>query len=235
MLPSIEQLLVVQDRDQKLKAFRTELSALPLQKQRIEHAFASGTATFEQLKQRSRDLEVQRRHLELGVKTRQDQVARYRSQQMQTRKNEEFQALGNEIARVEREIVGLEDQEIELMEEAEQLQQKVKEAEKAFHASKAQTDQQLAALKVKHETLQTHIAELETERAELARNVDPALLFQYNRLFTSKGGDAVVPIQHEVCMGCHMKNTTTLAHRAKLGREVVTCEQCGRLLYWQGD
>src|SRR3954465_1174821 len=115
MLPSIEQLLVVQDRDQKLKAFRVELSALPLQKQRIEHAFASSSASLDQSKQRIRDLEVQRKKLELDVKSRQEQAARYKSQQMQTRKNEEYQALGNEIARVEREIVALEDQEIELM------------------------------------------------------------------------------------------------------------------------
>src|SRR5437763_16198484 len=165
MLPSIEQLLLVQDRDQKLKAFRTELSALPLQKQRIEHAFASGTAALEQLKQRSRDLEVQRRQLELGVKTRQDQAARYRSQQMQTRKNEEFQALGNEIARVERDIVALEDQEIELMEAGEQLQSKVKEAERAYQAAKTQQAEQSTGLQAREQAIQARMAELEADRA----------------------------------------------------------------------
>ncbi|MBV9298906.1 MAG: hypothetical protein JO066_08005 [Verrucomicrobia bacterium] len=28
-----------------------------------------------------------------------------------------------------------------------------------------------------------------------------------------------------------MKNTSALVHRAKLGREIVHCEQCGRILY----
>ena len=235
MLPSVEQLLVLQNRDQTLKAFRAELSALPLQRQRIEQALTAAAAALEQTKQRGREVELQRKKHELAVQSRQEQVARYKSQQMQTRKNEEFQALSNEIARDEAEIVGLEDQEIELMEEAEQLQGKMREAEKALQAAKTQSDEQLAGLKAKEETLRSRIAETEAERAELAKTVDPNLLFQYNRLFTSRAGDAVVPIEHQVCTGCHMKNTPTTAHRAKSGREVVTCEQCGRILYWQGD
>jgi predicted nucleic acid-binding Zn-ribbon protein len=235
MLPSIEQLLVLQDRDQKLKAFRAELSALPLQNQRIEHALAASSSALEQAKQRAREVELQRKKLELTVQGRQEQVARYKSQQMQTRKNEEFQALSNEIARVETEIIGLEDQEIELMEQAELLQGKIRETEKAFQGAKTQSEEQLAGLKTKEDTLRSRIAEIESERVELAKTVDQNLLFQYNRLFTSKGGDAVVPIEHQVCTGCHMKNTPTVAHRAKSGREVVTCEQCGRILYWQGD
>lgn len=235
MLPAIEQLLVVQDRDQKLRGFRAELSTLPLQKQRIENALAASSSAFEQAKQRAREVELQRKKLELTVQGHREQVARYKSQQMQTRKNEEFQALSNEIARVEAEIVGLEDQEIEFMEEAELLQGKIREAEKALQAAKSQSEEQLAGLKAKEDTLRSRIAEIETERVELVKNVDQNLLFQYNRLFTSKGGDAVVPIEHQVCTGCHMKNTPTVAHRARSGREVVTCEQCGRLLYWQGD
>jgi predicted nucleic acid-binding Zn-ribbon protein len=60
---------------------------------------------------------------------------------------------------------------------------------------------------------------------------DLELLERYDRIFQSKGGNALVPIEHEVCMGCHMKNTTTNVHRAKLAREIVYCEQCGRMLY----
>lgn len=235
MLPSIEQLLVLQDRDQKLKAFRAELSALPLQKQRVENALAASSSALEQAKQRAREVELQRKKLELTVQSRQEQVARYKSQQMQTRKNEEFQALSNEIARVESEIIGLEDQEIELMEEAELLQGKIREAEQGFQAARTQGEEQLVGLRNKEDTLRSRITEIESERAELAKTVDRTLLFQYNRLFISKGGDAVVPIEHQVCTGCHMKNTPTVAHRAKSAREVVTCEQCGRILYWQGD
>jgi len=235
MLPAIEQLLVVQDRDRKLRALRAELAALPGQRQRIDQAYAATEAALEQVKTRNRTIEVQRKKLELEVKSRQETLDRYRAQQMQTRKNEEFQALGHEIARAEKDIIDLEDREIELMEAAELLQNPIKEAERAFQDAEAQTVKQLAGLRAKEEAMIARIQELEGERTSLADGIDPDLLARYQRLFATKDGSAVVPIEHEVCRGCHMKNTTTLFHRAKLGRAVVNCEQCGRILYWDGD
>jgi uncharacterized protein len=41
----------------------------------------------------------------------------------------------------------------------------------------------------------------------------------------------VVALEHEVCTGCHMKVTTQTAHRVKAGKEIVSCENCGRILY----
>ncbi|HEY0792017.1 MAG TPA: C4-type zinc ribbon domain-containing protein [Chthoniobacterales bacterium] len=235
MLPAIEQLLVVQDRDRKLKALRTELATLPAQRQRVEQAYAATETALEQVKQQNRAIEVQRKKLELEVKSRQETLGRYRAQQMQTRKNEEFQALGHEIARAEQDIVDLEDRQIELMEAADVLQRPIKEAEEAFQGAKTQNVKQFSALRAKEEAILAQIQELEKELTTLTSGIDPELLARYQRLFVTKEGSAVVPIEHEVCMGCHMKNTTTLFHRAKLGRTVVNCEQCGRLLYWDGN
>jgi predicted nucleic acid-binding Zn-ribbon protein len=235
MLPAIEQLLVVQDRDRKLKALRTELATLPGQRQRLDQAYAAKEAALEQVKTQNRTIEVQRKKLELEVKSRQETLDRYRAQQMQTRKNEEFQALGHEIARAEKDIIDLEDREIELMEAADLLQNPIKEAERAFQDAKAQVVKQHAGFRTKEEAIIARIQELEGERTSLAAGIEPDLLARYQRLFATKDGSAVVPIEHEVCMGCHMKNTTTLFHRAKLGRAVLNCEQCGRILYWDGD
>jgi predicted nucleic acid-binding Zn-ribbon protein len=57
------------------------------------------------------------------------------------------------------------------------------------------------------------------------------LLGQFERLFNSKGDAAIVAIEHGVCTGCHMKVTTATAARVKAGKEIVNCEQCGRILY----
>jgi predicted nucleic acid-binding Zn-ribbon protein len=232
MLPEIEQFLILQDRDQKLKQLKAELATIPLEQKRTEQLLASKSAALEKAKNRSRDLEIQRKKLELDVKARQDSIAKYRTQQFQTRKNEEFQALGQEIERMEREISSIEDHEIELMEEAETTQREARAAESAFKIGQTQNQQQLGALAKKKELLDTRLRDLENERKRIVESLDPDLVFQYSRLFASKGGDAIVPIEHEVCMGCHMKNTTTTVHRVKLGREILHCEQCGRILYW---
>ena len=58
-----------------------------------------------------------------------------------------------------------------------------------------------------------------------------AVLERFNRLFTSKGDAAVVALEHDVCAGCHMKVTTATAAAVRAGKEIVSCEQCGRILY----
>jgi predicted nucleic acid-binding Zn-ribbon protein len=231
MLPEIEQLLIIQDRDQNAKALQNELNTIPLERQRIEQTLKSRTDAFDQIKLRSKEIEVQRKKLELDADGRRETIAKYKTQQSQTRKNEEFQTLGQSIARLEGEIERIEDQEIVLMEQGEAASREIQRVEAELKASRSQGEQQLAALTKKQETLEQRLRETTAEHDTLARAVDPDLLSRYQRLFASKNGTAIVPVEHEVCMGCHMKNTTTTVHRAKLAREIVYCEQCGRILY----
>jgi uncharacterized protein len=234
MLKEIAQLLRLQDRDQKIRMYKAELETVPLERRRIEQLVSSKSSAFEQARQRFRELEIQKKRLELEAQSRRDAIVKYKGQQFQTRKNEEFQAIGQEILRFEKEIEQIEDTEIELMEEAEKVSGQVTLAERELGSAKRQAQQQETDLERKRQTLEERLSEAEKERKELSQGLDPDLLFRYTRLFTTKGGNAVVPVEHEFCMGCHMKNTTTLVHRVKLGREIVHCEQCGRILYHEG-
>ena len=231
MLAEIEQLLVVQEHDIRIKALQNELQSLPFERKRLEQLVRDKTVAFERVRLRAKEIEVHRKKLELDAATRRDQIAKYKTQQFQTRKNDEFQALSQEIARLEREISQTEDHEIDLMEQAESAGREIQEAESSFKTEQVQVQHQLEALSRKEQLLTKGLEETTAARAKAAGVVDGDLLDLYQRLFASKGGSAVAPIEHEVCMGCHMKNTTTNVHRAKLGREIVYCEQCGRMLY----
>jgi uncharacterized protein len=231
MLKEIEQLLRLQERDQQIKLLKAELETVPFEQRRIDQSMAAKSSAFEQAKQQSREIELQRKRLELDAQARRDSIVKYKAQQFQTRKNDEFQAIGLEIQRFEKEIEHIEDHEIELMEQTEQIQKEVATTEAELEGAKHQAEVQQADLKRKESTLAERLREAEKDREQLTRGVDPDLLFQYRRLFVSKGGDAVVPVEHEYCTGCHMKNTSAQVHRVKLGREIVHCEQCGRILY----
>jgi predicted nucleic acid-binding Zn-ribbon protein len=75
------------------------------------------------------------------------------------------------------------------------------------------------------------LQELEKERKELAEKMDEDVLGRFERLFVSKGDSAIVAIEHGVCTGCHMKLTIATVKAAEGGKEIVNCEQCGRILY----
>jgi predicted nucleic acid-binding Zn-ribbon protein len=229
--PELEQLLVLQDRQQKIKQIQTEVRSLPLQQKNLEAQLAASIAGVEALKQKARQLEMERKRLELDAGTRQESISRLKTQQYETRKNEEFRAMGNEIERYEKEIHTIEDQELELMDQAEKLKTEIGLETKKSSAAGDSVTRQMADLEEKSKTLETRLNALTNERAELAGKMDEELLARFERLFASKGDAAVVALEHEVCTGCHMKVTTQTAHRVRNGKEIVSCEQCGRILY----
>jgi len=229
--PELEQLLVLQDRQQKIKQIQTEVDTLPLQRKSLEAQLAGSIAGVEALKQKARQVEMDRKKLELDVGTRTETISRLKTQQYQTRKNDEFQAIGHEIERYENEIRKIEDEELELMVEADKLKADLGVEEKKSATVRESVARQTGDLESKSKTLQSHLEELTKERAEIAGKIDEDLLGRFERLFKSKGDAVVVALEHEVCTGCHMKVTTQTAHRAKAGKEIVSCENCGRILY----
>ena len=231
MHAELEQLLVLQDRQQKIRQFENEIRTLPLQRRNLEAQLAASIAGVETLKQKGRQLEIDRKKLELDVGTRTGTISRLRTQQYETRKNDEFQAMGHEIERYENEIRKIEDEELELMEQAEKTKNQLEGEEKKAAATKESISRQMKDLEEKSRTLETRLQEVTAQRAELAAKIDEDLLNRFDRLFTSKGDAAVVALEHEVCTGCHMKVTTATSMHVKAGKEIVSCEQCGRILY----
>ena len=165
MQAELEKLLILQDRDQKIRQIGLEIKTLPQQRKNLEAQLAATAASLESLKQRARQLEVDRKKLELDVGTRQSSISRLKTQQYETRKNDEFQAMGHEIERYEREIVQLEDQELELMEQADKLRAEISTAEKMAAAGRDSVNRQLADLEEKSKTLQTQLEQFKSERA----------------------------------------------------------------------
>ncbi len=231
MHAELEQLLILQDRDQKIRQIQNEIKTLPLERKNLEGQLASSQAHLEGLKQKSREVEVHRKKLELDVGTRETSIAKLRTQQYETRKNDEFQAMGNEIKRYEDEIRKIEDEELELMDQSDHLKADLATEEKKAAQVADSIKRQMGDLQAKGKTLEERLTSLTKEREEIATKVDEDLLDRFERLFASKGDAAVVALEHDVCTGCHMKVTTATSVHVRTGKEIVSCEQCGRILY----
>jgi len=231
VLPEVEKLLTLQERDQRIRAFQLELHAIPEERRSKEKQISDSAARLEAAKTRMKQIEVERGKLQVDAQAKRDAIARYKTQQFQTRKNEEFAALGHEIAAAEKVIVGIEDRELELMEEAETLRPAIAEAERAHSEERTKLEGQLAELTRKTENIQTRVAELSAGRPPLTEGLDEDLLDLYTRLFKSKNGAVVVELEHEVCTGCHMKVTTQTSLGVKAEKAIVHCPNCGRILH----
>ncbi len=235
MLDVIEKLLILQDRDRKLRRLRAELSHIAPERQMFQAKAAEAQAALEQAKNKVKQTESDRKTLELEVEGKKQLIARYANQQLQTRKNEEYRALSHEIETCKADIFKIEDQEIALMEQAEAAQQEVARATQASNQARKLMEDQLSQLNTREQNLKRELAELEVNREDLAAAVDESARSRYERLFRSKGENVVVGVQHGVCGGCHMRLPPQLLVQCQAQQELIACSNCGRILYYTRD
>ncbi|MAN83522.1 MAG: zinc ribbon domain-containing protein [Verrucomicrobiales bacterium] len=231
MLPEIEQLLIIQDRDQKITKLNSDIERLPLEEQQAKQRLKSVIESVNSAESEIKGNEVEISKIELDIDTRKDSITKLKNQQLETKKNEEFAAMEHSITNYQDEISKLEDSQLELMEKGEELNNSLEEANDIHAKEQKVVDAELAIIKERKIQFSKKIEELKSDREKIASNIDNDLLDQYNRIFKSKKGVAVSELVNDICSGCHMKVTPTTAGMVRAEKVVSTCDQCGRILY----
>ena len=235
MLDAIEKLLILQERDRNILRTRDELAHIEPERQQFKQRLTTTQTKLEAAKLRVKQIESDRKKLELDVDAKKQQIEKYALQQFQTKKNEEYRALAKEIDMAKEVIVRLEDQQLELMEQAELAQKEVNIQQQAANEAKKLVEAKIGDLEAREAVLRKELTQLETNRAELAAAVEDTARAKYERLLKSKGSNVVVGISHHSCGGCHMKLSRSTVVACQAQQEIVTCINCGRILYFTRD
>ena len=67
------------------------------------------------------------------------------------------------------------------------------------------------------------------KRNELLRKL-PKELAQIYEILKKRYQQAIAPVESDFCLGCFQKLPTELQARSK---NIITCPNCGRILYWR--
>ena len=232
----LTQLLVVQDRDARRRQLEQQLAAVPGDRARVEKDIAAEKAAIETAKAELRELETKKKLLETEIGSAETKLARYRTQQLSVKKNEEYQALGKEIDTMVAEIGALEESELEVMFSIDAARQRFADAEAVLKGNISQHEARLATLADREKNLAAELAEAKAAAAA-ARGGVPELAMRVYERVVARHWPAVVPLRGGKCGGCHLKVSSEAesgsrsADPAKLG----TCDQCGRVLYWDSN
>jgi uncharacterized protein len=231
MLPEIIKLLQIQERDQKIRQIQKDLKEVPNLETRARAQLAGDLAAVEKAHAAVMAVELAIKSIELDIGTRRTSIKRIQDQQFETRKNDEFQALGHEVERYQKEISGMEDKELEQMEKLDEAKGQQTQAQTRLAATQSRVDEELVMLGERAKGLQSRLSELKEERTGLIGGVPEDTLEMYDRIFKKKGDCAVAPLQGDMCGGCHMKVVIGTLQSLKQGEGITQCESCGRILY----
>ncbi|MBU4198741.1 MAG: hypothetical protein KKE37_06735 [Verrucomicrobia bacterium] len=232
VLETIDNLLIIQERDNRIAQCQRELNSIPIRQKETETWITQAREALDQSKEALKVKQASIKQLELDIESCRQQIIKFREQQYQIKSNVEFRALNNEIAHVQEKIRGLEDREIVLMEQTEQAQAEVARRKSDVETDEVRIREQLQNLEKRREVLEQDIQQIQKDRSGLVTGVNPAWLSRYNHVMDHKKDMALVSIENNACGQCHMTLPPQVIHDTRKSEAIVTCSFCGRILYW---
>ncbi len=160
-------------------------------------------------------------------------IKKLENQQSGVKKVDEFNALTLEMAAAEREKVAMEQKLSDLVDKKvaeEELLERIQKSLKDSEDSSKDLEKEIHASIVLINEEGSHLKSL---RDSMAKNADPELLRIYERLLKNKKDRVVVPIENRTCSGCHIVLTAQHENLVRKGENLVFCEHCSRIHYWQ--
>lgn len=237
--PAIEKLLILQDRDMRRLAIEAQLKAVPRDISLVEQKIASEKAAIDTARGELKDLEVKKKGIEGEIGAAEANLAKYRTQQSLVRKNDEYQALGHEIEHAETAIGELEGRELEVMYAIDEARKRFADAEAVMKTNISGHESRIRTLREREANLTAELAEAKTALAAAREPVGEPVLRQYDRI-AARNMPVVVPVRDGKCGGCHLKVSSEVESgsrgkgAAPAGPQMVTCDQCGRIVFWEG-
>lgn len=115
---------------------------------------------------------------------------------------------------------------MDLDEQIKQSQSLIEQQEKDLEERRRGIEEEVSAKKAQ-------ISDLSQKEKGLAPDLDPEVLFKFERIIRNKMGRGIVAIKGGVCLGCLMILPAQFANTVREGDEIVFCPYCSRILFYE--
>ena len=232
MHPDLKTVIELQQLDARIAELNAQIDALPSQIQTLETQLHEFIHAHEERQQRLAKNQKERRELENEIKTIQVRITKHKDQLYEVKTNEQYKAMLKEIGGEEGKIRAFEDQILEKMIEAEQLEKLIREAASRLDAEKARVAGEVRQLQALRQAEVDERDRLQADRKRDEASVGPQLLDQYERVRKARRGIAVAAVRDGFCTGCNVLLRPQFYNEARSNLSVLTCENCSRILYY---
>ena len=185
------------------------------------------------LKSRLTEAELEKRRAEGELADHKEKLKKYQAQLRNVQSSREYSAALNEIDGVEKLIRSTEDKFLELEEEIEKARADLDEREKTLPAETEQHEERLKDWRAEQRAINDELASAREEIARLEADIPPRDRAEFHRLVDKKHGLAVVLVVGASCSACHVRVRPAAMQALKQGREIIYCDSCKRILYYE--
>ena len=234
MKAELEHLIALQNADMGIRKLQAELESIPQRRAEIENEFDQRAFEFKTLEQQRDAARTTRAALDKEMAEQKARAEKAERDLMSSTNSKAYEAAIREIDAAKKHISELETKTLEQMELAEGAEKSL--AERAPELTRMQSERD-EKLRVFEEQTRTWAEEIETRRkdrerlfAELPANVKS----MYRRISERiRGGVALAEARAGSCSACFMSLRPQVMAEVRRGEEIITCDNCNRILYYQ--
>ncbi len=233
MNEQLQRLIALAQTDDTLSMLANRLKELQAQEKVLQDRIAQEEAAWRARQEAHRKLRAEALAKMNEVDATDEKIRTYqRKLERDILPYKEMEFLREQVTLLKSRMDTLAEEALMLSEEAERDAEKLKEDEAAHKERRRQLEEEMRQLLDHRAELQREQERLQAEREERAAQVPPHLLQHYERLRRT-ARRPVVPVEGGACGGCHLRLSETTLTKVQGEREVVTCENCSRFLYWR--
>jgi predicted nucleic acid-binding Zn-ribbon protein len=229
----LQQLVALQNLDATIRKLDKDLEAIPQRRAEIEAEFDQRAFEIRALENRRDEAKHNRARLENEVVEQRGRAERAERNLMSSKKQDEYTAAIREADAARKQISTLETQILETMESLDQTEGALKE--RADEIASLNSDRE-ARLKLVDDEMRSHSEQLTASRAErekVSAALPKAMSSLYSRISARiRDGVAVAEARNRSCTACFMSLRPQVMAEIRRGEEVITCDNCGRILYY---
>jgi predicted nucleic acid-binding Zn-ribbon protein len=227
----INWLVKLQAVDTQIYRLQQEKKNAPLKIKELQEAFDKKKENLAILEKKGQELLRQRKDKELDCAAKEEEARKMQIQLYQLKTNKEYSARLKEIDVVKADKSVLEDAILVLMEESDKLNKEIKK-EKEFLAEEEKRDNaEKQKIELRGKEIEERLSALNSQRSQIAGQVDPEVLTKYERVLVNRDYLAIVKVENNACQGCFMNVPPQVINLIKMYNNLVICEVCQRILY----
>ncbi len=231
---NLQRLYELQGLDSRIAGLERKLEAIPVRIQALHDADEQARSALEAQRGKLAGVRKDLRSREKDLEQNASEKAKRDAKLYEVKTNKEYSAVLAEIESLKVEKGRIEEETLGLMETQERMTREIGEAEGRLRRQEQESKAQEGAATEELRALETDLAVVRAERESLARDIPRDLLTQYNRLLKGRGGLAVAVVSaNGICSGCRLSLTPQRFNELRQSSQILTCEGCGRILYYQ--